>query len=157
VIDRTGKFNLAEQLWMQLSFNGIWILGAMAMSSWSLLWSLGYIVLFPVFGVLIGLMHLWVCPRCPHLKKCGSCVQMPPSLASRIIKKNVTGHLGVAEKVGFFVALYGVALAPLFWVIQSRSLLVPYLVLVLMHYSAYFLDFCKKCLNVHCPQNMARS
>ena len=155
MIDRTGKFSLAEQIWMQLSFHGTWILGAIAIYRASPLWSVGYVVLFPVLGVIVGIMHFWVCPRCPHLEKCGSCLQVAPPLARRIIKRNVTGSLGAAEKVGFFVALYGVALVPLFWVLQSRTLLVPFLVLVVMHYSAYLFHFCRDCLNVNCPQNMA--
>lgn len=156
MVCHTGKFSLFEQLWMQLSFNGVWILGAIAMFWASPLLSIGYFLLFPAFGIVFCVMHLWTCPRCPHIKEHGSCVQLPPSLTKRIIKKNVTGPLTAAEKIGTYLVLYGTALVPVYWVVQTRVLLVPYLVVTLMHYSAYHLHFCKRCLNVRCPQNRNR-
>lgn len=44
----------------------------------------------------------------------------PPFLVRRIIRKNVSPPLTVAEKISFFVALYGVALAPLWWVVKKN-------------------------------------
>ncbi len=151
-----GKFSLFEQLWMQISFNSIWLLGAFAMLRSSPLLSIGYIVLFPLFGVVYCLMRLWICPRCPHIKKYGACFQVPPSVTKRIIRKDVTGPLTLAEKAGFFVVLYGVVLVPVPWVVKSRILVVPYVVLTLMHYLGYHLYFCRRCLNVRCPQNQVR-
>lgn len=153
---RRGKFSLAEQVWMQLSFQGVWILGAAAIFRQSPLLSLGYVALFPVLGVIVGIMRHWVCPRCPHLEGCGSCVQVPPALARRIVKaREAAVALNTAEKVGFFVALYGVPLVPLYWVSQQPGLAIPYAVFVAMHYGAYFAYFCRRCLNVHCPQNLS--
>lgn len=150
---RRGTFSRQEQLWMQISFHGVWILGAWAMGSASLPLAAGYVVAFPLFGVMFCVMRLWVCPRCPHLEAHGSCVQAPASWSKWIVGKPLRTPLTLPEKVGFFVALYGVALVPLYWVIQRPPLLAPYLLLALMHFSGYFVHLCRRCLNLQCPQH----
>jgi hypothetical protein len=148
-----GKFSLLEQIWMQVSFNGIVILGTIAIFFASPLLSIGY-VLFVIFGVVFCIMHLWICPRCPHIKEHNACVQAPPFLTKRIIRKNVTRPLNTVEKIGNIVVLYGVVLLPAYWVIKSEYLVIPYLILALMHYPAYYLHFCKKCLFIGCPHRI---
>jgi hypothetical protein len=80
-----NKFSLFEQIWMQLSFHGIWILGAIAIFIENPILSIGYVIVFPVFGILFCIMHSWICPRCPHIRDHSACVQMPPYIKKRII------------------------------------------------------------------------
>jgi hypothetical protein len=149
-----GKFSLFEQLWMQVSFHGIWILGGIALLQYSLYLAIGYIVLFPFLGILFFIMHLWLCPRCPHIKEHSSCIQLPTFLTKKLIKENVSRPLNLYEKVGFYIILYGIFIFPLYWIINIQIFFIPYLIFGIMHYAAYFIVFCKKCLNVSCPQNM---
>jgi hypothetical protein len=128
----TGKFSILEQLWMQISFNGIWILGFVAIFLVNPLFAIVYILLI-VGGVLLFIVHLWICPRCPHILKHKSCLQLPPFITKRLIKKNVFGELKVYEKIGFFVFLYGIIILPLPWVVGNQHLLIPYIIFGLMH------------------------
>jgi hypothetical protein len=154
MICKTDNFTILEQIWMQLSFNGFWILGSIAIFLENPILAVGYFLFFFLFGIIYCIMHLWICPRCPHIKDHTACVQAPPFLTTKIIRKNVSSNLKLYEKIGFFIILYGIFIFPLFWVVKYQYLLIPYLLLGLMHYSAYFFHFCKKCLNVSCPQNM---
>ncbi|MBI5263150.1 MAG: hypothetical protein HY852_15170 [Bradyrhizobium sp.] len=147
---RTGQFSLLEQVWMQASFHGFTILGAIAIWRTSPLLSVSYYG-FVIIGVVYGIMHLWVCPRCPHIKFHNACVQAPPFLTKWIIRKNVTSPLTRAERIGTNVVLYAVVLMPIFWVLKSEYLAIPYFTFALMHYPAYYLHFCQKCLNIQCP------
>lgn len=150
-----GKFSLLEQIWMQLSFHSIWILGAIAIFIENPILSIAYVILFPVFGVLFGIMRTWICPRCPHIRDHSACVQMPPFLTKKIIKKNTNTPLKLIEKIGLFVVLYGIFIVPLYWVIRTKYLVIPFSIFGLMHYLAYYFHFCRKCLNLYCPQNMS--
>jgi hypothetical protein len=152
---KKDEFSPLERIWMQVSFHGIWILGVIAMLPASPPLAIGYFLAFPVLGVVYGIMRLWVCPGCPYLIQRDSCLQAPPSISRWVIRKSVAGPLNLGEKIGFFAALYGVGLAPAYWVVQTRALLAPYLVLNLAHYSGYILYFCRRCLHVRCPHNMA--
>ncbi len=151
-----GKFSLFEKIWMQLSFNGMWILGAIAILHYSLFMAIFYIILFPVIGILFFVMHSWICPRCPHLKKHSSCSQLPVFLVKKIIKKDVSGSMKLYEKIGFFVVIYGTFIFPLYWISNLLMLFIPFVIFGLMHYGAFFV-FCRKCLNVSCPQNMNKN
>jgi hypothetical protein len=71
-------------------------------------------------------------------------------------KKNVYGSLTLCEKIEFFIIIYGIFTFPLFWVMKNLNLFIPYLLFGFMHYGAYYFHFCKKCLNVYCPQNMSK-
>jgi hypothetical protein len=141
---------------MQLSFNAIWILGSIAIFLHNPYISIGYIVVFPFFGIIFCIMHLWICSRCPHIKNHSACVQLHPFLTKRIIKKNIYRPIHIYEKVGFFFFLYGIAAFPVFWIIKSELLAIFYFTFVIMHYIAYPFYFCRKCLNISCPQNMTR-
>jgi hypothetical protein len=74
-----GKFTILEQLWMQISFNGIWILGLILIFLTNPIIAIAYF-LFCAFGILFFIVHLWICPRCPHIKDHSACVQLPPFL-----------------------------------------------------------------------------
>ena len=150
----TGKFSFFEQVWMQISFHGIYILGFISIFQFNWIIAIGYLIGFPFLGILYFVMHLWLCPRCPHIKKHSSCTQLHPFLTKIIIKKNVVGSLRVYQKAGFFIILYGIFIFPLYWVLQMKYLWIPYLLLGVMHYLAYFIRFCKRCLNIECPQNL---
>jgi hypothetical protein len=154
MVCKSGKFSLTEQLWMQVSFNGIFILGFLSILSFNWLIAVSYIILFPFIGILYFIMHLWLCPRCPHIKNHASCVQLPPFLAKRIYKKGVRGPLNFISKAGFFVVLYGIWTVPVYWVVQTKYLWIPFFIFGIMHYSAYFIWFCRRCQNVACPQNL---
>ena len=151
-----GKFTLLEQIWMQVSINGIWILGTIAMWQESPLEAIAYI-LFVWIGIFFFIMHLWICPNCPHIKEYHACVQLPPVLTKWLIKKESSGILMIYEKIGFYIILYGVFLIPLYWVVKQPLFFVPYFIFGLMHYPAYFLRFCKRCYNISCPQNMNKA
>ncbi len=148
-----GKFSLFEQLWMQITFHTIWIVGAIG------LWKINttYAVLYILF-VLIGILGLivgqWICPRCPHIHEHNSCMQLPPSITKLFIRKRVAKPLTKIEKISFFFVLYGVFLLPAYWVVQDKVLAIPFILAGLSHYTSYFMWFCKRCLNSHCPQNM---
>jgi hypothetical protein len=156
MICETGKFTAIEQVWMQLSFNGIWIIGSISMFLENPILAVAYFFIFPVLGITYCIVHLWICPRCPHIKEHSACLQVNPSLTKKLIKKNVSGSLKLYEKAGFFIMLYGLFIIPLYWVIKNQYLLIPFVIFGLMHYLAYFFHFCKKCLNTSCPQNMKK-
>ncbi|MCU0849518.1 MAG: hypothetical protein MUD12_16670 [Spirochaetes bacterium] len=152
MICNNGKFTLIEQIWMQLSFNGLVLLGAFSIFILDPFISLLY-VLFVVAGIFFFIMHLWICPRCPHIKDHASCVQLHPFLAKKIIKKGVSRPLKVCEAIGFYIVLYGILFIPIYWVISTGYLIIPYFLLAIMHYSGYYFHFCPRCLNIDCPQN----
>ena len=153
----SGKFSLLEQIWMQLSFNSIWILGFVAIWRANPFIALAYFV-FVCVGIFFFMMHTWLCPNCPHIKTHNSCVQLHPVFTKWLIKNSESRKMKLYEKIGFFVVLYGIFLIPVYWVIrQPVILIVIYFIFVLMHYPAYFIWFCRKCLNVSCPQNMNKS
>ena len=151
-----GKFTLIEQLWMQISFQGIWILGAIAIWQANHYISLAYVA-FVSIGILFFIMHTWLCPNCPHIKEHGSCVQLPPIMTKQLIKDRPSKDMKLYEKIGFFIVLYGVFLIPLYWVIKLPIITVFYVVFGLMHYPAYFIWFCRKCMNKSCPQFMNKA
>jgi hypothetical protein len=153
---QNGKFSLFEQIWMQLSFHSIWILGAIAIFIKNPILSIGYVIIFPVFGILFCIMHLWICPRCPHIKVHSACIQMPPFITKRIIKKNVEKPMNSIEKIGFYIVLYGIFVVPIYWVLRINYLIIPFFIFVLMHYLAYYFRFCRRCLNIYCPQNLSK-
>ena len=148
-----GKFTIVEQIWMQLSINGIWILGVIAIWQEKPSAAIAY-ALFVWFGIFFFIMHLWICPKCPHIKKHNACVQLPPIFTKWLIRNSKIDPLKMHQKIGFYAILYGAFLIPLYWVIKMPLLAVFYIVFGLMHYPAYFFKFCKKCYNVSCPQNM---
>jgi hypothetical protein len=154
MICNSGKFLLFEQLWMQVSFNGIFIIGFLSILQFNWIIAVSYLILFPFIGILYFIMHLWLCPRCPHIKDHSACVQLPPFLTQRIYKKGVNGPLSRSRKAGFFIVLYGILVVPVYWVVQTNYLWIPFWFLGTMHYGAYFVWFCKRCLNVACPQNL---
>jgi len=141
---------------MQLSFHSIWILGAISIFIENPILSIGYVIAFPFFGIIFCIMHLWICPRCPHLRDHSACIQLPPYLTKRIIKKNVNIPMNIIEKIGFFIVLYGIIVVPIYWVIKTKYLIIPFFIFMLMHYLAYYFHFCRKCLNIYCPQNMSK-
>ncbi len=153
MICKTGKFSILEQLWMQITFNGVWVIGSISIFLFSPLITMVYF-LFVIIGIVFFIMHLWICPRCPHIRDHQACVQLHPSITKLIIKKNVSGELRLLQKMGFFIFLYGVFFIPLVWVIRNQYVLITYLILGLMHYLAYYFHFCKECLNVYCPHKM---
>ncbi len=154
MICRPGKFTLLEQLWMQVTFQGIWVIGVISIFPKKPFFAVVYFLLV-AFGILYLIQHSWICPRCPHIKDHSACVQLHPFLTGKLIRKNVTGNLKLYEKLGFFLVLYGVLFViPLYWVVGAPYMIIPYAAFGAMHYSAYFLHFCKKCLNTYCPQNM---
>ena len=125
-----GKFSLFEQIWMQLSFHSIWILGAIAIYIENPILSVGYVIVFPVFGILFCIMHSWLCPRCPHIRDHSACVQLPPFLTKRIIKKNINTPMKLIEKIGFFIVLFGIFVVPIYWVIRTKYLFIPFFISV---------------------------
>ncbi len=82
MICTTGKFSLLEQLWMQITFDGIWILGLISISIINPFISIVYF-LFCFFGIFFLIMHLWICPRCPHIKEYSACSQFLPFLTKK--------------------------------------------------------------------------
>ncbi len=154
MICSSEKFTLFEQLWMQISFNGIFIIGFLSILQFNWIIAVFYLILFPLIGIIYFIMHTWLCPRCPHIKQHSSCVQLPPFLTKRIYRKGVSGSLKHYEKAGLYIVLYGIGLAPVYWVVQTKYWWIPFFVLCTMHYGAYFVWFCKRCLNVDCPQNL---
>lgn len=148
------KFTLFEQIWMQVSFHGVWIIGAIAIFRESWIIALLYTILFPFVGVLYGIMHTWICPRCPHIKNHNSCVQLHPFVAKKIITKYKRSRLNIYEKIGFFIVLYGMLLFPVYWILKTEILIIPFFIFATTHYLAYYFYFCKRCLNRFCPQNM---
>jgi hypothetical protein len=138
---------------MQISFNGIWIIGSVSIFIFNPLIAVVYFLVFPT-GVLFFIVGQWICPRCPHIREHESCLQLPAVITKKLINRNVSGPLNVYEKIGFFILLYGLILFPLPWVMTNQYLFIPYAVLGLMHYPAYYFHFCEKCLNVYCPHKM---
>lgn len=148
------KFSILEQIWMQVSFHGIWILGFVSILQFNGTIAVSYLLLFPCIGVLFFIMHLQVCPGCPHINAHNSCVQLPPFITKKIITNKCKGKLRLYEKIIFFIVLYGVFFVPLYWVLQIEYVWILYVFFGLMHYTAYYFRLCKKCLNIICPQNM---
>jgi hypothetical protein len=138
---------------MQISFFSIVIIGTIGIFLYDPIISICYLIVFPFFGIIFCVMRLWVCSRCPHIKNHSACVQMHPYLTKKIIKSDANNSLKIYEKVGFFFFLYGLPIFPIYWIIKSEYFIIPYFLFIIMHYMAYPIHFCRKCLHVVCPQN----
>ena len=144
-------FSLKEKLYAQLSFNGGVIIGAYGLLQHSKTLAVLYL-LYSYVGIFL-LMRYTVCPRCPHLKIAGDCLQLHPSLTKRIISKNRTGPLNLNEKLLFVIVLYGILIMPIYWIASNPVVLT----LFLLFYGGLLLSlrlyFCRECRNTICIQN----
>jgi disulfide bond formation protein DsbB len=109
--------------------------------------------IFAFVGIFVGVLHLWVRPRCPHLKEHDSCSQLPTFMSKMIIKKNVHPELSLSGKIGSLIVLHGVYIIPIYWVIISKSLIIPYFAFVAEQYGILLFKHCKEFLNIACPRN----
>ncbi len=144
-------FSIKEKLYAQLSFNGGIIIGTYGLFQHSTTLAVLYF-LYSYVGIIF-LMRYTVCPRCPHLKLAGDCLQLHPSLTKKIISQHRKGPLNKYEKLLFVIVLYGILIIPIYWIKSS----LPILILFLLVYGGLLLSlrfyFCRICRNTSCIQN----
>ena len=145
------KFSLKEKLYAQFSFNGGIIIGAYGLLQHSRTLAVLYL-LYSYVGIIL-LMRYTVCPRCPHLKVAGDCLQLHPSLTKKIISPNRKGPLNRHEKFLFVTVLYGILIIPLYWIASNLFVLIPFLILYGGLLLSLLLYFCRYCRNTVCIQN----
>ena len=145
------RFTSREKVIAAVPFNLSILVGAYGL--YLVNWKLTvFYLLYSYVGVLM-MMRYTICPRCPHLLKNNDCLNMPPALAKKLISSKRQGPLNFYEKLLHRSVAYGMLLIPLYWLVSSVYLLIPFVVLYLIGQCTFRYHFCKNCQNEVCIQN----
>jgi hypothetical protein len=145
-------FSLSEKLWAQISFNAMCILGIIGIARVDPIWAVPYAFLY-AYGIPFVVMRHLACPRCPHLRVYGDCLQLPPGLAKRLIKSYKDRPFSPLEKFLFYAIFILLPVYPLYWLLNSPPFLAAFLVSAGAWYAGQVLYFCKRCRVGECPFN----
>lgn len=148
----TEGFTLREKILVRISFAGLWLTGFIAIWPESIYWALGFMILV-LYGVLGLMARYWVCPRCPHLHKYNDCLQMPPALMKRFVKKPTSTPMNKREKFLTVALFVLIPLFPQYWLIQKPLHFAVFWVFCGAWYLVLLMYFCKHCRVSSCPFN----
>ncbi|MGB5985635.1 MAG: hypothetical protein WBG37_10050 [Desulfobacterales bacterium] len=116
--------------------------------------TIGGLIFYLILVLLgLGLFLRFFCPHCPHYTRkqsSFSCLffwKVPKLFADR------QGPLDLKEKVLVILAAALILVVPLFWLIETPSLLVIYLLALAVFVSTHLRNECSRCLFVDCPMN----
>lgn len=145
-----------EKIYAQLSFIAFGAIGAVGVALVDWRWALVYVFIY-LYGILGVVMRHLVCPRCSHLQVHHDCLQAPPGLTQRLIRKRKTTPLSTSEKLLFYTYFIVVPVFPVYWLLANPFLLIVFLIPVGTWYLGQFFRFCKRCRVEHCPFNRTHS
>jgi hypothetical protein len=155
---RRGRCSLAEgfspleKAYAQVSFLVMGIAGTagIVIADWP--WVVPYLAIY-WYGVPGIVMRYLVCPRCPHLHEFGDCLQAPVAVTKWLSQSRKTSPLSAAQQFLFYAIFLLIPTYPIFWLLSTPVLLIPFLIGASMWYSGQFVYFCKRCRVYDCPFN----
>ena len=141
-----------EKFYAQFSFIAMGVLGTIGILLGDWIWAIPYglICWYGIPGIVMRHLN---CPRCPHLREYGDCLQAPVILAKRLIKKQKTTPYGFLEKLLFYTIFILIPAYPIYWLLSNRILLIAFLMFAGIWYLGQFCYFCKRCRLYDCPFN----
>lgn len=148
-------FSLGEKLYAQISFFGIGIIGTIGIIQADWVWVLPYIV-FYWYGIPGVVMRHLVCPRCPHIRVYGDCLQLHPKLTKLFMIGTKDTPFSPGERFLFYLIFFLIPVYPLYWLLPQTMLLVPFIIFSLAWYIGQWFYFCKKCRVKVCPFNRVK-
>ncbi len=150
-----GGFTLWEKIYAQSTFIGMGVIGTVgvAMVDWPRV--LPYILIY-WYGIPGIVQRHLVCPRCPHLYQYGDCLQLPAAATKWFIKKRKRTPFSPLERFLFLSIFTLIPVYPIYWLLQTPTLLIPFLITGLMWYGGQFLYFCRRCRVRGCPFNRVK-
>ena len=147
-------FGVWEKVYAQASFFTMGIAGTIGIMRVDWLMVLPYIVIY-WYGIPGIIMRHLNCPRCPHLHTYGDCLQFPPKLTTRLVKRPKATPFSPAEKVLFWTIAILIPTYPVYWLWAQSMLLLIFVLAAGLWYGGQLLYFCKRCRVKACPFNRA--
>ena len=148
-------FSIKEKIFAQCTFFGIIITGTIGISLSDPMFVIPY-VFISWYGVPGIIQRHIVCPRCPHLHKYGDCLQLSSKLTRILVKKQKAPQLKRWERLVFLLIFILIPTYPLYWLAETRFLLISFIIFNACWYGAQFFYFCKRCRVYDCPFNRVR-
>lgn len=145
-------FSLSEKVFAQITFNVFAIVGIVGIAIVDWRWAIPY-AFFYLYGIPFVVMRHLSCPRCPHLKSYGDCVQFPPSLTRKLIKVGKETPFSFGETLLFYSIFILLAFYPLYWLRVNPALLAVFVITAGGWYTGQLMYFCKHCRVGVCPFN----
>ncbi len=145
-------FTTGEKIFAQVTYNAFWITGVIAIWQDSIFWALAYAVIV-AYGIMGLVARHLICPRCPHLYQYDDCLQVPPGLVKKIVKRVKTTPLSKGEKALVMVVMLVNPLFPQYWLWDKPVYLAVFWVFCGAWYAAQVFHFCKHCRVSSCPMN----
>ena len=148
-------FSVWEKAYAQLSFFTMGIAGTAGISLADWRWVSPYLLIY-WYGIPGIIMRHLNCPRCPHLQEYDDCLQFPPTLTKRIVKRRKTTPFSKVELVLFWLIALLIPAYPIYWLRMQPLLLGTFLLSAGLWYGGQLLYFCKRCRVEVCPFNRAK-
>jgi hypothetical protein len=145
-------FKFWEKLYAQISFNVMAIVGIIGIAIVDWPWAVPYAFLY-LYGIPFIVMRHLTCPRCPHLNTHGDCLQFPPNLTKRLIKRGKATPFHPVEKFLFYSIFILLPLYPIYWLLNNQVLVIVFVVAAGVWYVGQLFYFCKHCRVGACPFN----
>ena len=146
------RFSPWEKIYAQLTFFGMGILGTIGLVIADWIWVFPYLIIY-WYGIPGIVQRHLVCPRCPHLYKYNDCLQIHPSITQLLVKERKTNPFSFTERTLFLLIFILIPIYPIYWLLPSPLLLIPFLLSAVMWYSGQLFYFCKRCRVAECPFN----
>ena len=147
-------FSVWEKAYAQLSFFTMGIAGTVGILLVDWRWVLPYLLIY-WYGIPGVIMRHLNCPRCPHLHEFGDCLQAPPQLAKRLVKRPKATPFSRGELMLFWPIALLIPTYPIYWLRLRPLLMGVFLLAACMWFGGQLLYFCKRCRVDACPFNRA--
>ena len=147
-------FSVVEKVYAQGSFFSMGIIGTFGIIRVDWIMVLPYVVVY-WYGVPGIIMRHLNCPRCPHLHTYGDCLQFPPKLSARLVKRKKTTPFGPVENALFWMIALLIPTYPVYWLWAQPILLAVFVSAAGLWYGGQLFYFCKRCRVEACPLNRA--
>lgn len=151
----SNGFSLWEKVYAQTSFFTMGIVGTVGIVRVDWPWILPYLLVY-WYGIPGIIMRHLNCPRCPHLHEFDDCLQAPPRLTKRLVKRRKTTPFSRWESMLFWPIALLIPTYPIYWLRLQPLLLGIFLLAAGFWFGGQLLYFCKRCRVEACPFNRAR-
>ncbi len=147
------RFSLTERIVMRSGWLGFMAVAIFGIAKQDPLWAWAYGA-WGLLGFALAVLP-GICAHCPYPTEHATCLFMPPGLVKKFYPYQGP-EITATGKIAAFIALSGMVVPPLFWLIDDPVLLIAFLVLCLPVLAAFPLYYCRRCRNSGCPMNKAR-